>query len=570
MDSYRGSIGSELKREDLLTRRDVLNIKAAYSININDGVRHQSDAVSVDLWVQECVKLEYNPILFYKRQGDNHEKLQINDFLLIMMNHSQEEMFKKFGSDIVAIDSTHGLNNYDFELTTLMVVDEFGEGFPVACLFSNRKDTFIFQIFFEAIRTKVGIITPNTFMSDIAPVFYNAWVNVHGPAKNQLFCSWHIDRAWQINLNKVKDIDKRKWVYKTLKCLQQAMDESSFHEKLERAQAMMEEDNDTKDFAMYFRNNYFNNCKQWAYCYRKGCGINTNMYLESMHKVVKYLYLDAKKTKRLDKGINAVMKYVRDKIIDRMIKLTKGKNTVHQSEINARHRLAATDAFTSMVSEQSEHTWIVKSGDNEYLVAQNRDSHSCCQLKCTLCNVCVNCFRCTCVDYCIKATICKHIHYIVISDSVKRTNNDIISPLTEISDHLVTLSTSAGNPRCNDSLRDKILSETAQLQSSVQTVTDTEILSQVLKTLRTVNNLMTNGSSLRGSEEFHTNSANNEPDSKKIEKQIRFHSTQKKNAKVKYREVKPTSEEVKVISSFLEGKDVEFVSNSSQNDHLYH
>lgn len=36
----------------------------------------------------------------------------------------------------------HGLNNYDFELTTIMVVDEFGEGVPVAFMFSNRKDTY--------------------------------------------------------------------------------------------------------------------------------------------------------------------------------------------------------------------------------------------------------------------------------------------------------------------------------------------------------------------------------------------------------------------------------------------
>lgn len=185
-------------------------------------------------------------------------------------------------------------------------------------------------------------------MSDIAPVFYNAWVKVNGPVKNQLFCSWHVDRAWQINLKKIKDTDKRKWVYKTLKCLQQSMDESSFHETLDKALALMEEDKDTKDFAVYFRNNYFCNFKQWAYCYRKCCRINTNMYLESMHKIVKYLYLDAKKTKRLDKGINAVMKYVRDKIIDRLIKLTKGKNTVHQSEINARHHLAATGTFCSL------------------------------------------------------------------------------------------------------------------------------------------------------------------------------------------------------------------------------
>lgn len=30
----------------------------------------------------------------------------------------------------------------------------------------------------------------------------------------------------------------------------------------------------------------------WAYCYRKYLGVNCNMHLESMHKIIKYFYLD--------------------------------------------------------------------------------------------------------------------------------------------------------------------------------------------------------------------------------------------------------------------------------------
>nr|CAH7725069.1 unnamed protein product [Callosobruchus chinensis] len=57
------------------------------------------------------------------------------------MNKSQEFMLKNYGGNIITVDSTHGLNPYDFELTTLLVLDEFGEGFPTACMFTNRKDT---------------------------------------------------------------------------------------------------------------------------------------------------------------------------------------------------------------------------------------------------------------------------------------------------------------------------------------------------------------------------------------------------------------------------------------------
>lgn len=50
----------------------------------------------------------------------------------------------------------------------------------------------------------------------------------------------------------------------------------------------------TASMYSYLKNNYFDNRTQWAYCYRRGCGINTNMHLESMHRVIKYVYLERK------------------------------------------------------------------------------------------------------------------------------------------------------------------------------------------------------------------------------------------------------------------------------------
>ncbi len=43
---------------------------------------------------------------------------------------------------MVCIDSTHGTNGYDFKLISIVVVDEFGEGFPVAWCFSNQEERY--------------------------------------------------------------------------------------------------------------------------------------------------------------------------------------------------------------------------------------------------------------------------------------------------------------------------------------------------------------------------------------------------------------------------------------------
>ena len=41
---------------------------------------------------------------------------------------------------VICIDSTHKTTGYDFLLITVMVVDEYGEGYPVAWCLSNRED----------------------------------------------------------------------------------------------------------------------------------------------------------------------------------------------------------------------------------------------------------------------------------------------------------------------------------------------------------------------------------------------------------------------------------------------
>ncbi|KAJ8943227.1 hypothetical protein NQ314_009800 [Rhamnusium bicolor] len=111
--------------------------------------------------------------------------------------------------NIIAVDSTHGLNSYDFELSTVLIVDDWGEDFPDACLLlTNRQDSVIFENCFDAIKSKLGLLKPKTFMSDITNVFYKAWFRVMGLVPNQLFCAWHIDRAWQTNLSKITDSEK--------------------------------------------------------------------------------------------------------------------------------------------------------------------------------------------------------------------------------------------------------------------------------------------------------------------------------------------------------------------------
>ena len=45
------------------------------------------------------------------------------------------------------MDNTHSTNIYDFMLVTVLIIDEYGEGAPVAWALSNRFDTALITNF---------------------------------------------------------------------------------------------------------------------------------------------------------------------------------------------------------------------------------------------------------------------------------------------------------------------------------------------------------------------------------------------------------------------------------------
>ena len=97
--------------------------------------------------------------------------------------------------------------------STILVVDEYGEGFPVAWCLSNRTDEALLISYFQSIKVLVGNIIPKWFMSDDAEQFYTAWISVFGPGPHKLLCSWHVDRAWRKNIKLIESKETQAEVY---------------------------------------------------------------------------------------------------------------------------------------------------------------------------------------------------------------------------------------------------------------------------------------------------------------------------------------------------------------------
>ena len=66
---------------------------------------------------------------------------------------------------------TYKINHYDFNLITLMVLDDFQEGVPAAWAMSNREDKPVLLHILESLKERCELLHTDWFMSDMAPQF---------------------------------------------------------------------------------------------------------------------------------------------------------------------------------------------------------------------------------------------------------------------------------------------------------------------------------------------------------------------------------------------------------------
>ena len=178
---------------------------------------------------------------------------------------------------------------------------------------------------------------------------------------------------------------------------------------LHKTLSQLNDSSATTEIAKYFSIHYAKRVKEWAACYRKSANINTNMYIESFHRILKYVYL---KGRVIDNLIYILMRLSRDKAFERLCKLEKGKVSGRLATIRKRH-LASTKLPLHLVEQKEDSQWCVTSGDHsqEYtILLENSGCPTNCQLLCKECAVCIHMFSCTWMDYVINHTICKHMH----------------------------------------------------------------------------------------------------------------------------------------------------------------
>ena len=230
--------------------------------------------------------------------------------------------------------------------------------------------------------------------------------------------TWHLDKAWKEEFRKkIGDLDIEGHIYKLLRTTLEQTSEVAFQSCLDGTKRKLQSEAKASRFLAYFRKEWIPKQKHWAYCFRKALGINTNMIVEAFHRVFKRLYLGGKVNKRVDRCLVNLMKYVRDKGFDRLAKLTKGKISYRERNLQERHQKSQSLSTKLVSATDKEIEWIVTSTNAKRSFKVNHLASSCpqipaWQLICKPRNMCVHMFCCSCPDCSITGSIWKRIHLV--------------------------------------------------------------------------------------------------------------------------------------------------------------
>lgn len=232
----------------------------------------------------------------------------------------------------------------------------------------------------------------------------------------KLLCAWHVTRSLEQNiLSKLKGNKLKEFAFHHLQTIMSELDEQKFEIMLQQFRTSIKLDDNTKNFSKYFESDYAKRVKEWCYCYRKGFKINTNMATESMHRIIKQNYFKGKVVKRLDKALNLLLLYLRDKKRQHLIKSHKGKRTRRHTNIYNNHQKAIN----------SKDKFAIDGGNDVYVLSNDTEVHNVtvsngvcpnepCGLKYKDCDICLDLIKCTCFENSIHFEMCRHCHLVML------------------------------------------------------------------------------------------------------------------------------------------------------------
>lgn len=405
---------TDMKHYHLIDRKTIHNLKQ--KIIDPSVIRHSDNATSTYLRVDALQKEKFNPVLVFKQQNVDDETtgLSKEDFMLAIMTKQQLDMYEKFAPMILCMDSTHKTNIYSFKLITLLVIDEFRHGYPVAFCISNKENEQAISLFLNAVKRKSPQTKVNILMTDDDIAGWNAAKSVFGPDLQHYLCIWHIHKNWRLKIQQyIKDREQQAEIYCLLCAAMDAKTKVLLDKYLDILVQKLSCTNQA--FLKYINDFYLCRKEKWAMCFRTGeySKVNTNMFLESFHNQLKTVYFEGKRNRRIDILLETLLQ-IENNLYFKHLAASKFSIPSDENIQTADRHKSSFEISDSSVSQVNENTFSVMSKGSLYTVIVNskKCSEKHCYSKCKkvpCVDLCRHILVCNCFDY-GEGNICKHIH----------------------------------------------------------------------------------------------------------------------------------------------------------------
>ena len=280
------------------------------------------------------------------------------------------------------------------------------------------------------------------------------------------------------------------------------------------------------------------------------------MYVESFHRLVKYIYMRGRANKTIEKLLYILMKVSRDKAFERLCKLEKGKITGRVATIRRRHE-ESKNICSELLNQCSENQWTVASthGSNVYTV--RKETNKCiqnCQLQCKDCKICIHIFSCTCMDAILNYTICKHVHFVASENKLENSSTPAADTTLTSKDLLLNEAQTSLLKTTVPQHKEKIIQTRLQhkllmMTSMLKSVTNMDVLLSVEKNVSAAMSLLNVSNTIVNDAPLLPKHYN--PPNKHITPQRGFFSTKKRTSKPHKRIAKPSLGEKNDIKEAL-------------------
>ncbi|CAH0385004.1 unnamed protein product [Bemisia tabaci] len=434
-----------------LSFKEISNVEKHYTEGENAKLQHlkwPDVTSSLDSNVKSCKNEQgceftsfsswvfSNPnVLYFKDDNASCRKyifLKYEDFLLIIMTDFQRRVLKNYGSDVICVDNSFSCR--DFSIVTLLIRNDLLNAYPCAFLVSKKIDKRQLKIFYQEIKSHVGSLEPNIFMSEMSPDAYDAWCSVMTPAKTQLYSSWSVLKAWkQIVPLKVPNLEMAELVLVKLLEMLETTTVSNFVTLLNSFKIFLKTSPVFEEFEHYFNEECLKNEQftLWSYAYHLNAGVNTNVHIECFLRCTRQIEELSQKVVDMKESVYAIFDFVCSKLHHQFYEVDKEILKDKADVLKANHKESLKLSRDLVI--KNDHEWTVFSLElvNCYTVSR-RDINCNCKLQCEECKSCFHEFSCSCLDYVVHSNMCQHIHLVAQIQSSQKDRVERASEMSEI------------------------------------------------------------------------------------------------------------------------------------------